>query len=84
MGKSKKNNIHLKEQSTQLGIIKLSKSEPSHLFLFSFICHPTHIYDCRDRFTCNINLPHFNSNTEGSNTDTYNTPAPTHRGNSFL
>ena len=27
-----KTNIHLKEQHTQIGIIKLSESEPSHLF----------------------------------------------------
>ena len=32
MGKSEKNNIYLKVQHTQLGIIKLSESDPSHLF----------------------------------------------------
>ena len=32
MGKSEKTKDILKEQNTQLGIIKLSKSEPSHLF----------------------------------------------------
>ena len=36
MGKGEKN-IHLKEEHTQLGMIQLSESEPSHLFLFSYI-----------------------------------------------
>ena len=41
MGISEKKHT-FEEQHTQPGIIKLSESEPSHLFLFSYICYPTH------------------------------------------
>ena len=47
MGKSEKN-IHLKEQHTQLGLIKLSESELSNLLSFSYISSPTHTQDRRD------------------------------------
>ena len=67
MGKSEKK--HLKVQHMQLGIMKPSESEPSHL-LFSYICYPTHIQDRRDKHALQIYPLHFNWNTPGNNTDT--------------
>ena len=75
IGKSEKS-IHLKEQHTHLGIIKLSESEPSHLFRFSYICYPIHMFDRRDTHAIRPPL-HLNWNTEGSYTQTHiHTPPP--------
>ena len=85
MGKGEKN-IHLKWHA-QLGLIKLSESEPFHFLSVSFfVCktekiHTLHTYSplCLNggksdlQHTHTISLPHLISPNP-----------PTHRGNSFL